>query len=250
MSWLSAAAWACGRVGRGDRRVAGLDHGVERLALVGGVALDGLDEVGDEVEAALELDVDLRPGVLDLVAPPDQAVVGGDQRRRSAAPPATAMTMRATVMADQCTSGIRGRPLDGFYARSRARWAAHSVRAEPVGQRRAARGRCGRTRRRGCASRSPAARRRPAVRRRVGECAGRRAPRRARAARASASPGGDEQRVDAVGGHVAVAVDAAGDDRRAGRHRLDQHDAERLAVQRRRAEHRRPRAGGRTSRRR
>ena len=52
---------------------------VERLALVGGVALDGLDEVGDQVEAALELNVDLRPGVLDLVAPADQAVVGGDE---------------------------------------------------------------------------------------------------------------------------------------------------------------------------
>ena len=55
--------------------------------------------------------------------------------------------------------------------------------------------------------------------------------------------GFDEHRVDTVGGHVAVAVDAA-------RHdgtpvdRLDQHDAERLAVQRRRAEHRRPTQAG------
>ena len=46
---------------------------------MGGVALDGLDEVGDEVDAALELDVDLRPRVLDLVAPADQAVVRGDE---------------------------------------------------------------------------------------------------------------------------------------------------------------------------
>ena len=64
-----------GGVGRGDRRVAGLDHGFEGAALVGGVALDGLDEVRDEVESALELDVDLRPGVVDLVAAADQAVV-------------------------------------------------------------------------------------------------------------------------------------------------------------------------------
>ena len=53
-----------------------------------------------------------------------------------------------------------------------------------------------------------------------------------------------EQGVDAVGGDVAVAVDAAGDDRRAGRHRLDQHDTERLAVQGRGAEHRRPPQAG------
>ena len=47
----------------------------------------------------------------------------------------------------------------------------------------------------------------------------------------------DQQRVDVVGRDVAVAVERAGDDRGAGGHRLDQHDAERLAVQRRRAEH-------------
>ena len=47
----------------------------------------------------------------------------------------------------------------------------------------------------------------------------------------------DEQGVDSVGGDVAVAVEGTGDDRRLGRHRLDQHDAERLPMQRRRAEH-------------
>ena len=40
-----------------------------------GVAFDGLDEVGDEVAAAFELHVDLRPGVFELVAQPDEAVV-------------------------------------------------------------------------------------------------------------------------------------------------------------------------------
>ncbi len=48
------------------------------LALVGGVALDGLDEVRDQVVAPLELDVDLRPGVLDAVPQADEAVVGQD----------------------------------------------------------------------------------------------------------------------------------------------------------------------------
>ena len=72
---------AGGRVGCGDGGVAGLHDGVERLLLVGGVALDGLDEVGDEVDAPLELHVDLRPRVLDLVAQPDETVVGRRRRR-------------------------------------------------------------------------------------------------------------------------------------------------------------------------
>ena len=45
--------------------------------LVLGVALDRLDQIRDEVVAALELDVDLRPGVLDPVPQLDQTVVGG-----------------------------------------------------------------------------------------------------------------------------------------------------------------------------
>ena len=57
------------------RLVAGLDDAFERLLLVGGVALDRLDEVGDQVVAALELHVDLRPGVLRLDRAADQAVV-------------------------------------------------------------------------------------------------------------------------------------------------------------------------------
>ena len=43
---------------------------------MGGVALDGLDQVGDQVEAALELHVDLGPGGVDAVAQRHQAVVG------------------------------------------------------------------------------------------------------------------------------------------------------------------------------
>ena len=54
--------------GRGPR-----GHDVlERAALVRGVALDRLDEVADEVVPAVELDVDLAPGLLHEVAQLDQ----------------------------------------------------------------------------------------------------------------------------------------------------------------------------------
>ena len=56
-------------------RGAGRRHLVEHPALVRGVPLDGLDEVRDEVVPALQLGVDLTPGLLDEVPEPDQAVV-------------------------------------------------------------------------------------------------------------------------------------------------------------------------------
>src|SRR5690606_10201765 len=68
-----------GRVRSLDGGVAGPDHGVEGLALVGRVPLHRLDEVRDQVEASLQLDVDLGPGVLDLVAATGEPVVGADQ---------------------------------------------------------------------------------------------------------------------------------------------------------------------------
>ena len=43
------------------------------------VAFDGFDEVGDEIVAALELHVDLRPGVVDDVAQAHEAVVDRDE---------------------------------------------------------------------------------------------------------------------------------------------------------------------------
>jgi hypothetical protein len=43
--------------------------------LVAGVPLDGFDQVWNEVVAPLELDVDLRPGVLRFYFFVDQAVV-------------------------------------------------------------------------------------------------------------------------------------------------------------------------------
>ena len=57
---------AAGGRGRGPRR----GDRLERLPLVGGVALDGLDQVGDQVVPPGQLDVDLPPGLLDEVALP------------------------------------------------------------------------------------------------------------------------------------------------------------------------------------
>src|SRR6185503_12574135 len=61
-----------GRARLGDR--------LERAALVGGVALDRLDEVRDQVVPPLELDLDLRPRVVDAVPEADEPVVERDQR--------------------------------------------------------------------------------------------------------------------------------------------------------------------------
>ena len=56
-------------------RLVGLHRGeprhrdvLKRLALMGRVPLDGLDQVRDQVVTALELDVDPAPGLVDLVA--------------------------------------------------------------------------------------------------------------------------------------------------------------------------------------
>ena len=75
---FSAAAWSWAPCG-GHGRVAGLDHRFEGLPLVGGVPLDGLDEVRDEVVPALELHVDLRPAFSMRFRRVHQAVVGEDQ---------------------------------------------------------------------------------------------------------------------------------------------------------------------------
>src|SRR5258706_6065463 len=67
-----------GRVARGARRHSGgpgVGDRLEGAALVAHVALHRVDQVGDQVVAALELDVDLRPGFLRPVAGADQAVV-------------------------------------------------------------------------------------------------------------------------------------------------------------------------------
>ena len=70
--------------GRLDGGVARADYGGERLLLVLGVALDGLDQVGDQVVATLQLRVDVLPRVVDAVALGDHVVVdagdGADNR--------------------------------------------------------------------------------------------------------------------------------------------------------------------------
>ncbi|MFM1945530.1 MAG: hypothetical protein RI897_4512 [Verrucomicrobiota bacterium] len=58
--------------------VTGVDDGFERLAFVLQVTFGGFDEVGDEVVAAFELDVDLGVGVFESVPEADEAVIDGD----------------------------------------------------------------------------------------------------------------------------------------------------------------------------
>ena len=68
-----------GRAGSGgDGRRPGTGDLVEHAALVGRVALDRLDQVRDEVVPAVQLDVDLPPGLLHQVPQPDEAVVRAD----------------------------------------------------------------------------------------------------------------------------------------------------------------------------
>lgn len=62
-------------LGGGGGDVAGFDDGFERGALVLHVAFGDLDEIRNEVVAALELDVDLREGVLEAVTEFDEFVV-------------------------------------------------------------------------------------------------------------------------------------------------------------------------------
>ena len=59
----------------GDRAVAGGDDSFEGTFLVRGVAFYGFDEVGNQIVATLQLDVDIGPGVIALYLEADQAVV-------------------------------------------------------------------------------------------------------------------------------------------------------------------------------
>ena len=65
-------------VSRAHRPCAGLGHLFQRLALVLGVSFDRLDEVGNEVVPPLELNIYLRPRVLDPVAQRYQPVESVD----------------------------------------------------------------------------------------------------------------------------------------------------------------------------
>jgi hypothetical protein len=79
---LTEQPFSLGRLRRRLRPLrggAGLCDVLERLALVRRVALDRLDEVRDQVPPALQLDLDLRPRVVDAVPQPDEPVVEGDE---------------------------------------------------------------------------------------------------------------------------------------------------------------------------
>src|SRR5207245_8975536 len=67
--------------GRGGshRAVACIDDAFERVLLVRGVAFHGLDEIGNQVVATLELHVDVRPGVVALNFNAHQGVVHADE---------------------------------------------------------------------------------------------------------------------------------------------------------------------------
>jgi hypothetical protein len=57
-----------GGPGGGHRFGARIGHGLEDIPLVRGVALDRLDEILDQIVAALELDVDSAPCLVDHVS--------------------------------------------------------------------------------------------------------------------------------------------------------------------------------------
>ncbi len=67
-----------GRALRRDRGVARLHHRLERAALVAGIALHGLDQVGNEVVTLLELHVDVGERLVDPLPHGDQPVVDHD----------------------------------------------------------------------------------------------------------------------------------------------------------------------------
>ena len=60
-------------IGDGDGPSGG--HGLQSRALVGRIALDRLHQVGDQVVATPQLGLDVRPGVVDVLALLHEAVV-------------------------------------------------------------------------------------------------------------------------------------------------------------------------------
>ena len=67
-----------GGAGGAHGAIAGVDDGFEGAFFVAGVALHSFDEIGDQVVAALELDVDVGPGVVALDLEANEAVVHAD----------------------------------------------------------------------------------------------------------------------------------------------------------------------------
>jgi len=105
----------------GARLVPGLDHGIERLALVGHVALRGLHQVGNQIVAPLELNLDLRERILVTVAKRDELVEdahrGGDEQQRD------------STQNDQCNHGRSPMDSGRQHIRTVACWLTRSNRA-------------------------------------------------------------------------------------------------------------------------
>ena len=59
--------------------IAPFDDVLERFFFVASVAFDGLDEIGHQVLALLQLHVDVGEGLFAALAHADQAIVGPDQ---------------------------------------------------------------------------------------------------------------------------------------------------------------------------
>src|SRR5258705_10663552 len=64
---------------RRHRTVAGFYHLIERAALVRGVALHGLDQIGDQVVALFELHVDVGKGLADTLTERNQPVIRAER---------------------------------------------------------------------------------------------------------------------------------------------------------------------------
>ena len=73
-------------VHRGDRHCLALRHRIDDLAqhllLLLGVALHGLDQIGNEVVALLQLHVDIGEGLVGVLPQRDEAVVDADHQHR------------------------------------------------------------------------------------------------------------------------------------------------------------------------
>ena len=76
--------FGCGLVGGasgGHGAIAGVDNSFESAFFMAGVAFDGFDEIGNQVVAALELNINVGPGVVALDFQADQAVVHADAEK-------------------------------------------------------------------------------------------------------------------------------------------------------------------------
>jgi hypothetical protein len=66
---------------RGVGNIARLDHGFERTTLMFHVPFGDFHQIGNEIVAALELDVDLSEGIFESIAQRDEGVVDARDRQ-------------------------------------------------------------------------------------------------------------------------------------------------------------------------